>query len=263
MLESGRPNYLGRLLEAPNPTVSKEQFLRTKALYLAGIFEAGGGISLSVGTFSTKDGSGHNHSARAAIYFNDENSEAIKSIAGMFGGSASPIKEDRPKNRWVVSDTEKILPILEQIYPYALSRRKEIKIFQNCMGANPDGGKLRFAEDFVRYVRQEKQYPDKEAYGKLLDEPAFLAGVYDARGHFYPTPSSDTFSCVQIGSLNRPLILAMREKFGGSTVTIAEKKEHERLTLTRVDGYRFLHKIGPYRGTQLYKLQTRMEQAAA
>lgn len=228
-----------------------------KRLYLAGLLEAGAGFSVN-----NKTGHKNGHDVvfvQTTLYFHDSDKATIDSLSFLFGGSSSPLGNDKSQ-RWAVYKSEDVLNLLNSCYRYTPSRRGEIDLFRDAM--SEIGEDKRNLVNKFNEAKKEKKFPDKSVYSELVKEPAFLAGVYAARGH--PYVSSDplsSFDCVYFGSLNKSLMTAIVDEYGGSARDFKNTetaKTQKRVVIGRSAGHRLMHLISPYNAVALHNTQKRL-----
>lgn len=252
-----------RSIPKPYPK-TRGELERAKALYLAGILEAGVGISLNVVYTSRVLKSGITSvtsSVTSALYFSDQNRRTTLGLQGMFGGHFEDFASKKDSSRWMISKKYEILDLLRTIYPFAPSRQAEIGIFEKFATAENSKEESDAVAQLKQVQAQQKPHLALGAYRRLVAQPAFIAGTFDSRGHLYPATERQRYDYVVIDTKNKSLAEAICVQYGGSSFDInpAPHVVKHRSGFVNAPAHNFLHVIGPYKGGNLYELQRRIE----
>lgn len=220
-----RPKFLGLALKPIEKPKTPEEIKFASRKYLAGIFEAGGSFSVNV----------YEGRIQCGLNFTDVSNETIGAIQKLFDGSEERLKDVR-SNRWAITDTQKIASILVGIYEFALSRRVQIESFMEMLGASGQE-KIAIGKSFPK----ERERVSEQEYNELVNDPSFLAGVFDARGHTYFYENYGLHR-INMQSKNISLMNAIQKAYQGG-----EYSHTGKMSLSNGASHKFLHRINPYR----------------
>ncbi|MBP7832969.1 MAG: hypothetical protein KA035_04345, partial [Candidatus Levybacteria bacterium] len=172
---------------------------------------------------------------QCGLNFTDVSKGTISAIQKLFDGSEERLRDVR-SNRWSITDTHKIVAILTGIYEFAPSRRVQIESFIEMLGASGKE-KIAIGKSFPR----ERKRVGEEEYSELVNDPSFLAGVFDARGHMYFYENQGLHR-INMQSKNIPLMNAIQKEHQGG-----EYSHTGKMSLSNGVSHKFLHRINPYR----------------
>lgn len=201
--------------------------------WLAGVFEPGGSVSISV---NKRDKSGRITSVTTRLSYNGK-AEEVKSLRATLGnrGRTRPAG-DGSFNWWLASGIFKrdgrpgnAILLAREMLPRSLRRRDQLSLINNLHHYDARG-ELSDAVERSKQLNGKPQYPEIAEYLEVIKEDkAFLAGVVDSRGkiEFHERRSEDLMwknaPDISIFSKNRPLLLALQKTYGGSVVLVDEK----------------------------------------
>lgn len=242
------------------------------AKFLAGIFEMGAGMSIEHKIATVAGASGvlrQKQQVQSQIYFTDTSEEKIKQMELMFGGKSRELKGTNSW-RWSASGSE-ALHVLNSIQSFAPNRQEEIKAFQRLAEMNTLEDKIAISKAMSLYNNSPKSYPDPIEYKHLVQDPAFIAGVYESRGNVYVNNEEDT--PLNMTSLNISLLTVLQEQYGGSVSPVIRKevgsKPDEsieipfRYALGKGDRRKFLQVAYPYLISDRTRVEDILKQQAA
>lgn len=187
----------------------KETVRISQMAWLSGIFETGGSMGFSIETWPNRQGY---ESTYPYISINTS-PKKVKVLESLFGGRHQPQKENSWK--WELKGP-KAIGVSSLMEPLSPSRKTVIGVFRALEKETFMNQKVEIAKKWKQTgIRKDDVTADD--YLKLLQIPAFTAGIFDAIGNIRSTPSAPLRT--QIDSTNEPLIKALTQKFGGSVST--------------------------------------------
>ena len=223
----------------------------TRNYYLGGFFEAGGSMTFRI-TKRQKKTSVH-VSAHPILTYTDNSHARMEQLQQAFGGTLPPVRGGE-EWMWVLFG-KKVCPLVGALASYAPSRSGIINAY-NLWEQSGIQQRLVIAKNYIGY---EKDFDGltKEDYLDLAGKFPFIAGGLDSRGRFV---IEDFLERIHINSINRPLLQALRCKWGGSLFPVMEKGEkrtvegkmvvikHEalRLTLSGAGALELSKAVSPY-----------------
>ena len=227
---------------------AKEISSSTLVPWLSGLFETGGTISATISADS-------NSRLRVipAIYI-QTSEEKARILGELLGGYHVPREEG--SRRWMIANSVAI-NLAKQMEPFSPSRKKAIELFRNLENANTVNQKAQLVRTFRENGRRRIDVPE-EQYRYHLENDIFTAGIFDGIGTIDNAPYAPLR--VQFESTNKPLVDALKSKYGGSITlrvepgTVVSLKEKTwttinpsyELTLAYEDSKKLLDTIAPY-----------------
>lgn len=172
--------------------------------WTSGFLEDAGSLRFAIQRKIRQDGTLRYH-VYPLIDFTDTSSEKISKLQTILGcGVIRPCRE----NNWTFGIYKKsdVNRVLDLIRSKTISRADFIAV-SDAVNEVTGEGAAALAQAF-----QDFKNPPSEpaAYRDLVGIPHFVAGLIDAKGHFYPSGSVDLYS------INLVLLSALRERYGGS-----------------------------------------------
>lgn len=183
--------------------IEQRERLGVSALWLTGVFEIAGGMGFAI--YRKK---GHRY-AYPYIHITDSDQELVDFFLDNFGGRTI---DKYSSTEWKI-EGHTAIPVAERLERHSLTRKDIIDSFKEWQTASRDE-RVEIAES----IKATHRTPASQAeYSALIENPQFLAGVVDARGHLYlrddkPRVNSRHFL---ISSRNRQLLMALKERYGG------------------------------------------------
>lgn len=220
-----RPKFLGPALKPIEKPRTPEEIKLASRKYLAGIFEAGGSFTVNV----------YEGRIPCGLHFTDVSRGTIGAIQALYDGSEERLRDVRSR-RWGITDSQKIAAIVEGIYEFAPSRKAQIESFIEMLGASGQE-KIAIGKSFPK----ERERVAEGKYDELVNDPSFLAGVFDARGHTYFYENYGLHR-INMQSKNISLMNAIQKAYQGG-----EYSHTGKMSLSNGASHKFLHRINPYR----------------
>lgn len=234
-------------------SVEVRELCEEESKFLAGIFEVGGGINMTVAPSYRRNGEkGMYYTPKGLIYYSDSNPEKIERLAGIYGGKAHPHPRENSW-RWITYGYA-ASALLSQIEPYAPHRRDTIKAFTKVYEEPKPGmdERLCIANKLQEYTHMPKSYPDIDAYDQVKDDPYFLAGAFFGRGVDY---TFEQDAPLRFWSQNPVVLAAIGQPYNLEPYAIMNEKWPRqpdaripvsfRLEMNAADKADFLSKIQP------------------
>jgi hypothetical protein len=198
----------------------QERALAQHALWLAGLFEAGGSMGYSI--YRGPGAQQHASNARASIGFQDREEERIRPLL-RFGGTLQRAGETASSAwQWKLSGRQAIR-LATAIAPSTPSRRPFMQIALRWEAMTIDE-RVQAIEAFQAdwQGRWKHQLADPSAfdYTCLVQQPAFVAGVIDHRGSLLvdftqERPQPLPIPVLVVSTPNRSLLAALQQQYGG------------------------------------------------
>ena|SRR3989344_2058580 len=235
-------------------TEKQIQNIGTNAPLIGAIFDASGHMSIELGYTRKKLASGgvtRYSVVRAIMNYSDSRETKIYRLSTMFGGFVTPLPASNSW-RWEIRG-QKALYISDASGDYLPSRQKEYRAFRALEGASDTAERIEIAKNWGS-PEEEDTLPSIEDYLKLLLNPLFLTGVFEARGFLYyrrgRSGLRDTDNPnIVIDTPRQPLLQALQSMFDGSFENLEDIPRRIRLGKTRTAG--FLDIIKPHLLTPL------------
>ena len=200
------------------PKESSEINLGMYAPLLGGMFETAGTMLINVNRIRKQLPSGERIYTYASpiLRYKDNRAAKVRRFKDIFGGSFRPDGRYNSYQWTVLGDDAVELAIAME--PFAPSRSEVINAFRNWQNEGDHDERLSIAGE----VKGEaKQIQPKEVYAALLENDAFLAGIFEARG--FLTTGRDGKRILAINTTNANLRKAIQEEFGGALTTKKSK----------------------------------------
>jgi hypothetical protein len=231
-----------------NPTKIESEIVLPSYIgrFMAGLLETGGHMGLHV---SNEHGPVRSDGSRKSItrvrpiisYF-DTRPEKMKILQEFFGGSINTEKRVQRSLNWQVRDSA-AYDLANLIEPWVVSKRDIVSSFRNCENSYSNEERI----DIARVSKTLERYSASAAdYLVALEDPAFLAGVFESKGAFMYSPSGG--EQIRLTSSNKPLLEAVKVNNGGGNVLDIKVDDYQYywLDLAVQDASRFVGKIEPY-----------------
>ena len=195
---------------------NREAALATHAPLLGGLFEAAGTVLISVHSYKRILASGETKYAHASplLRYQDNNKDKILIFKKKFGGTFRPALGYIDSYQWTVVGHEAV-EVATAIQPFAPSRSEIIFAFRNWQNAEDNDEKLSIAHEVKGAAARQLQ--PREVYTELLENNAFLAGVFEAGG--FLTVARGGKRVLVLNTHNTNLREAIKAEFGGSITT--------------------------------------------
>ncbi|MBI2031576.1 MAG: hypothetical protein HYT08_03075 [Candidatus Levybacteria bacterium] len=175
--------------------------------WLSGIFETGGSIGFSIETWPNRP----NYESAYPYLSRNDSHDRTTVLKDLFGGRSQIQKIN--SWRWELKGPNAIETALSMDL-FSPSRRSVIEMFREFDREDLMSKKVKLTKEFRQNgIRRNPVCEDE--YFRLLQYPAFTAGIFDAIGTVDNAPYAPLRT--QFESTNQPLLNAMRERFGGST----------------------------------------------
>lgn len=183
-----------------------EMEIDSRAIYLGGVFEAGGSMHFIINKFQ-QEGRSYIY-AHPQISFGDNNEERLRRFQSKFGGVVHN-HSDKDSWQWTLA-RDKAIFLANAVQKYTPSHKEFIAATQTW-NAYSSEEKLATAEESKRepHVRRRDVVQDPSTYIFLAKEPKFVAGVIDSRGSMF----SNTINVI---SFNLALLKALKDAHGGA-----------------------------------------------
>lgn len=221
-------------------------------MFLSGFFEVGGYMKMEVSLIKRVLKSKkviYITSITPIIGYSDSNKKKLIYLRSLFGGG---VHKEKNKNswRWYLK-SRKLSPLIDNLRVYAPSWETFIKEFDNWSITEDIETKLEIAERVKEISRpQPRDHVSIEYYKRLIENPKFLAGVYESRGVLYKNIRPDSpldIPLLAIHSQSLNLLYAIKNKYGGGISNILKKKSNSlTYTLGKHQSQKFLKEIEPY-----------------
>lgn len=231
----------------------KEAVILSQAPWLAGTFETGGSMSIALSR-RPQNGAGENQTKNVVPFLSRNGKKnALDYLKDLFGGR---VRHQKGMSwQWELAGTPALL-LARQMKPYSPSRQTAIRAFEDTELAASYYDKKQIADNLKENGLLDEVTVDQ--YRELVRNPAFLAGVFDTRGHVYKIEKSGYL--VYFYSSNRPLMEALELATGatidinceaGTEVTVRDRvfvteRDSLKLPLTTSQTQMLLQRIEPH-----------------
>lgn len=231
------------------PRVERKEAVQPSYMpFLGGMLSAGGEMGLYVTHHTAKkpgaaetDGFFVTTSVTPKIFYPEVKQGISKVLVDTFGGSI--LHKDTPHIGWGVSGEEAVL-LARQVRDFAPSRAPVVDAFEEWLREESLKKKVEIAQALKAQTRRRMQNIPKEAYAGLVENPMFLAGVFQFHGvNEIGLEDGTEHRHTQIDSVNTGLLVALKNKFGG-VILLGEKMNH--LVLEPVQSGRLIKIIEPH-----------------
>lgn len=205
--------------------------------WLAGMFEVANHVSIQI--LQAKTLGDHSYlRSRPLLQVVDSDPSRVKKLQSVAGGSVHE-HHDFHSFKWHVRG-HSAAELARLMLPFSVASHEIFSDFIQWDEAQTSEEKLAIAAESKRRglgnLSEEELAATQTAYGSLLDNPDIVAGIIDARGGVYMHKkrkiSGETyhFPMLKLFSSNRPLLVALHEKFGGRLYDRETRamKQHER-----------------------------------
>lgn len=220
------------------------------APFLGGIFSAGGSFTLRVENGIKRSRSKSTGEVRSYLFtrviplitYSDNRGSKIERFENIFGGKTIS-HASKDSYRWYLKDHEavKLAFLMKDFLP---SRSQAIEAFQKWSETKDPTIRLAIAQQLRESTKGKPANLPKERYRDLIEDPQFLAGVFESRGLIYHRKGEHTGNHIAINSENEGLLEAIREKYGGA---IEHRTEIARiLILARKNSEEVIRLITPH-----------------
>ena len=245
------------------PTIKpegKEIYGEHLAPFLGGLFSAGGRVNLDIVNEVSKKvlKSGetrlyHKTVVHPVMMYNDSRESKIERLKEVFGGGTFGEKSSHTF-RWYQHKKEaaKLAALMKNLCP---SRLEAIIALQNWANTEDPEGQLVIARELREQTGGKPTPVPEEAYMPLVNNPSFMAGVFESRGLLYRVKHENPTEgdSIAIASSNESLLNAIKNRWGGH---IQRTNEKDRLiTISRTGTRTFLQAITPYLLSSLSEYQ--------
>lgn len=204
----------------------RERIIQQNAVWLGGIFEIGGTISLTTHKNNGKDKP--STFVQTQISLNDDNLDGLEKLKAIVGGNVYAATQD--SWQWRIQG-KKAYPIIQAIKPYVPSRQETIAGIELLQEADmSQRGEI--AAELRGLNRFSLVVPDD--YADLCEDPVFLAGLLDSRGTIKQRLKGRSLETeLRVQSQNTALLEACQELLGGTLAII----EAGQIRMTRGQEY--------------------------
>jgi hypothetical protein len=200
--------------------VDKTQF----APFLGGLFSAGGMIDFKISNDINRQVSKSTGKVslfpytriRPIISYSDNRRDKINRFQAMFGGHVIP-HSSRDSYRLEFRDHEavELVTLMQDFLP---SRELEVKALQAWADTTDTQARMAIALQLKESAgrRSKPLILSKDIYKDLVNNPLFLAGVFESRGFIFIKDGEQKGIFIRINSENDGLLRAIQEKYGGA-----------------------------------------------
>lgn len=235
----------GTTLDSLSLAEHQEGNRRENAIFLGGLFSAGGRIAFNVEN-QTKEVAGvvrkYAYAYPIVTINNDE--VTVRKLVDMFGGKKSG-PDSKGYYRWYVKSNEAV--DVSQYLKKSCPTREEVIAAFELWEHSALEDRLQIARECNAGDSKRNEQVSSDAYMELVKDPMFLAGVFTARGLLYRRPThNEGFKppILQLSSENKALLNALKSEYTGAMTNPTRK------TVTLSFGYevteRLLAKVKEY-----------------
>lgn len=239
-------NIEGKTTDQTAALEAKEQNAVRFAPFLGGFFSTGGRMGFNIENQKKRlKGSGEVQYTYAypIISYNDNRKTKIERLRNLFGGRTLPPEGE--SHRWYIK-SEEAVELAISMKDYSPSRAETIAGFENWVHAEDLADRVTIAREVNQAIRTKQMRVHKGAYNDLVENPLFLAGVFESRGFLYNRSKGDHAlePVIEINSENVQLLEAIKERYGGGISVATENSRC--LTIGRAATRGILQSITPH-----------------
>lgn len=231
----------------------REEQIQRRALWLAGLFEAGGGMSITTHTFKDTPKRRAYTSTYPVISFTDNDEQRVRTLQELFGGIVSKTHWQPNSWKWAIQ-WRKAQVLANQLHPYTPSRHEFMSVMQQWDGMTLEE-RLQTAAELKEEPRFIKRtVPSVSAYEGLIKHPEFVAGTIDSRGSIYVGKKTrrvlpvKEYPVISTTTFNTSLLQALWQAYGGKMDLYRSERTGENMywTIARDPARKLYAWIQPY-----------------
>jgi len=198
------------------------------APFLGGLFSAGGMMTLKVETGVKRNILKSTGEERLYPYtrvipiitYSDNRSNKIERLKKIFGGKTVP-HSSRNSRRWYLKDY-KAVNLAALMQDFLPSRSQATEAFQEWAETKDNQVRMAIAHQLNESTQGKSVTVPKEIYKDLIENPLFLAGVFESRGLIHSRQGENKGIFIVINSENQGLLEAITDKYGGGITDVTE-----------------------------------------